>query len=86
MLRQGGQLFMIGYGGKIEVPTVDLVVNEISIGGSLVGNYTELVELMELNADGKVKMHYTEYKLADINTALSDFKARKFTGRGVIVP
>jgi NAD+-dependent secondary alcohol dehydrogenase Adh1 len=86
MLRQGGQLFMIGYGGKIEVPTVDLVVNEISIGGSLVGNYTELVELMELHADGKVKMHYTEYKLADINTALRDFNDRKFTGRGVIVP
>jgi NAD+-dependent secondary alcohol dehydrogenase Adh1 len=86
MLRQGGQLLMIGYGGKIEVPTVNLVVNEMNIGGSLVGNYTELVELMELNADGKVKMHYTEYKLSDINAALTDFKDRKFTGRGVIVP
>jgi NAD+-dependent secondary alcohol dehydrogenase Adh1 len=86
MARQGGQVIMIGYGGKIEVPTVQLVVQEMSIGGSLVGNYTELVELMELNADGKVKMHYTQYKLDDINTALSDFKNRKFSGRGVIVP
>ena len=42
---------------------VHLVIEEINIGGSLVGNYTELVELMELNADGKVKMHYTQYKL-----------------------
>lgn len=25
---------------------------EVNIGGSLVGNFTELVELMELNADG----------------------------------
>ncbi|TIV06910.1 MAG: NAD(P)-dependent alcohol dehydrogenase, partial [Mesorhizobium sp.] len=49
-------------------------------------NFTELVELMELNADGKVKMHYTEYNLASINTALDDFKNRRFTGRGVIVP
>lgn len=86
MVRKGGQLFVVGYGGTINVPTLHLVVEEINIGGSLVGNFTELVELMELNADGKVKMHYTKYRLADINTAISDFKARRFTGRGVIVP
>ena len=79
-------MFVVGYGGRIEVPTVHLVIEEVNIGGSLVGNYTELVELMELNADGKVKMHYTEYGLADINTAIDDFKNRRFTGRGVIVP
>ena len=50
------------------------------------GNYTELVELMELNADGKVKMHYTQYSLDNINVALDDFKNRRFAGRGVIVP
>lgn len=86
LLRQGGELIVVGYGGKIEVPTLDLVVNEIKIGGSLVGDYTELVELMELNADGKVKMHYTQYKLDDINQAIDDFKNRRFTGRGVLVP
>lgn len=77
---------MVGYGGTVEVPTLELVANEIRIGGSFVGDYTELVELMELNADGKVKMHHTAYKLADINTAIDDFKNRRFTGRGVIVP
>lgn len=86
MVRKGGQMLVIGYGGKVEVPTVHLVIEEINIGGSLVGNYTELVELMELNADGKVKMHYTKYGLNDINTALDDFKNRRFAGRGVIVP
>ena len=39
-----------------------------------------------LNADGKVKMHYSRYALDDINTAIDDFKNRRFTGRGVIVP
>jgi NAD+-dependent secondary alcohol dehydrogenase Adh1 len=86
LLRQGGELIMVGYGGQIEIPTLDLVANEIKIGGSLVGDYIELVELMELNADGKVKMHQTEYKLANINQAIDDFKNRRFTGRGVIVP
>ncbi|MCV3274264.1 NAD(P)-dependent alcohol dehydrogenase [Roseobacter sinensis] len=86
LLRQGGELIVVGYGGTIEVPTLELVINEIKIGGSLVGDYTELVELMELNADGLVKMHYTEYTLDDINTSIDDFKNRRFTGRGVIVP
>ena len=86
MVGKGGQMFVVGYGGRIEVPTVHLTGQEISIGGSLVGNFTELVELMELNADGKVKMHYSEYRLADINTAIDDFKNRRFTGRAVLVP
>ena len=86
LARQGGQVLIVGYGGQLEVPTVQMVVQEINIGGSLVGNFTELVELMELNADGKVKMHYSQYSLDDINTALDDFKNRRFAGRGVIVP
>lgn len=86
LLRQGGELIMVGYGGTVEVPTLDLVANEIKIGGSLVGDFVELVELMEMNADGKVKMHQTEYSLDNINQAIVDFNDRKFTGRGVIVP
>lgn len=86
MLRQGGQHFVIGYGGRVEVPAVTLVIQEIGVSGSLVGNYTELVELMELHADGKVKMHSREYRLEEINTAIDDFQHRRFAGRAVIVP
>lgn len=86
LLRQGGELIVVGYGGTIEIPTLELVVNEIKIGGSLVGDFIELVELMELNADGLVKMHYTEFSLDNINQAIDDFKNRRFVGRGVIVP
>jgi NAD+-dependent secondary alcohol dehydrogenase Adh1 len=76
----------VGYGGKVEVPTVHMIISEIAIAGSLVGNYMELVELMELNAEGRVKLHAQQYKLADINTAIEDFKNRRIVGRGVIVP
>lgn len=86
MLRPGGTHFVIGYGGEVRVPTVQLVIQEVSIAGSLVGNYLELVELMELNAEGRVKLHAQQYKLSQINQALSDFKQRKIVGRGVIVP
>jgi NAD+-dependent secondary alcohol dehydrogenase Adh1 len=86
MLRQGGTHFIVGYGGKIEVPTVHMVINEIAIAGSLVGNYLELVELMELNAEGRVNLHAQQYSLDNINTAINDFKNRRIVGRGVIVP
>ena len=86
MLRQGGTHFIVGYGGKIEVPTVHMVIHEIAIAGSLVGNYLELVELMELNAEGRVKLHAQEYALDHINVAINDFKNRQIVGRGVIVP
>jgi NAD+-dependent secondary alcohol dehydrogenase Adh1 len=86
MLRRGGTHFIVGYGGTIEVPTLHIIINEITIAGSLVGNYMELVELMELNAEGRVKMSYQEYSLDNINAALTDFKNRNIVGRGVIVP
>src|SRR3990172_2037763 len=86
MLRQGGTHFIVGYGGKIEVPTVHMIINEIAIAGSLVGNYMELVELMELNAEGRVKLHAQQYSLDNINVGINDFKNRNIVGRGVIVP
>jgi len=70
----------------VKVPAVHMVINEIAVAGSLVGNYLELVELMELNAEGRVKLHAQQYSLANINTAVQDFKNRKIVGRGVIVP
>lgn len=86
MLRQGGTHYIVGYGGKIEVPTVHIIINEIAIAGSLVGNYMELVELMELNAEGRVNLHAQQYSLDNINAAINDFKNRRIVGRGVIVP
>jgi NAD+-dependent secondary alcohol dehydrogenase Adh1 len=86
MLRQGGTDYVIGYGGQVKVPTVHMVIQEIAVAGSLVGNYMELVELMELNAEGRVKLHGEQYKLADINKAIDDFKNRRIVGRGIIVP
>jgi NAD+-dependent secondary alcohol dehydrogenase Adh1 len=86
MLRQGGTHFVVGYGGEIRIPTVHLIIQEVAVAGSLVGNYMELVELMELNAEGKVKLHAQEYSLDNINAAITDFKNRQIIGRGVIVP
>lgn len=86
MLRQGGTHFIVGYGGEVRIPTMHMAFREIAVAGSLVGNYMELVELMELNAEGKVKLHAQQYSLDNINAAITDFKNRQIVGRGVIVP
>jgi NAD+-dependent secondary alcohol dehydrogenase Adh1 len=86
MLRQGGTHIVVGYGGTVEVPTIDMIFSEISVVGSLVGNYTELSELMTLNAEGKVKLHSQRYSLDEVGSAVSDLEHGRIKGRGVLVP
>ena len=49
MIARGGRYVVVGYGGRLEVPTYDLVGNEITIAGSLVGSHADLVELASLS-------------------------------------
>ena len=86
MLKQGGVYYVVGYGGQVEIPTLQIIFTEIEVVGSLVGSYIELVELMELAARGRVKLTGREYPLDDINQAIDDLMAVSIQGRGVIVP
>ena len=86
MLKQGGVYYVVGYGGQVEIPTLQIIFTEIEVVGSLVGSYIELVELMELAARGRVKLTGREYPLDDINQAIDDLMAVGIQGRGVIVP
>ncbi len=52
MLRRAGSYYVIGYGGKLNVPTIDIISTEINFIGNLVGTYNDLVELMTLTAQG----------------------------------
>jgi NAD+-dependent secondary alcohol dehydrogenase Adh1 len=86
MLRQGGSHIVVGYGGTLQIPTIDIIFSEVSVVGSLVGNYTELSELMTLHADGKVGLRTQRYRLDQINEALDDLDHGRIKGRGVLVP
>ena len=86
MLKKGGIYWVVGYGGVVEVPAIDYIFSEIAVMGSLVGNYNELSELMTMAGQGRVHLTGVEYKLDDINTAISDLHHAKMRGRGVIVP
>jgi NAD+-dependent secondary alcohol dehydrogenase Adh1 len=86
MTRNAGSYYIVGYGGKIEIPAVTMIITEKNIIGNLVGTYPELVELMALADRGLVKLATKEYKLKDANKALHDLHNGKIKGRAVLVP
>ncbi len=86
MLRRGGTYSIVGYGGTVSTPTVNMIVQELSIIGNFVGTYRDLVELMELNAQGKVRITSQRYPLSDATRALDDLKHGRILGRAVLIP
>ena len=86
MLAVGGTYFVIGYGGRVDLPAIEIISREISVVGSLVGSFTELAELMALAAQGKVKLETREYGLEEVNVALAQLRDGHLHGRGVLVP
>lgn len=86
MTRPAGSYFVIGYGGQVEIPTLDFVAGEKNVVGNIVGTYTDLAELMVLAQAGKVTLHTARYPLADAVQALHDLDAGKVRGRAILVP
>jgi D-arabinose 1-dehydrogenase-like Zn-dependent alcohol dehydrogenase len=86
MLRRGGTYSIVGYGGTLTNPTVDMIVRELRIVGNFVGSYRDLVELMELNRQGKVRISMKPYPLAEAPRAIEDLRAGRILGRAVLVP
>jgi NAD+-dependent secondary alcohol dehydrogenase Adh1 len=86
MLRRSGDYHVVGYGGMLTVPTIDIISAEINFIGNLVGSYTDLVELMVLAAQGKVALHTVRYPLTDFAQALRDLDEGRIRGRAILVP
>jgi NAD+-dependent secondary alcohol dehydrogenase Adh1 len=86
LLKRKGYYFVIGYGGTLEVPTMQMILTEINFIGNLVGSYNDLVELMDLAAQGRVRLHTASYPLDRINTAIEDLDSGRLRGRGILVP
>jgi NAD+-dependent secondary alcohol dehydrogenase Adh1 len=85
-LRNRGSYYSIGYGGAVNVDTIEIISREISVVGNLVGSYTDLVELMTLTAQGKIALHTQLYDLTDAVQAMHDLNEGKLVGRGILVP
>ncbi len=86
MLRRAGSDYIIGYGGNLNVPTIDIISTEINFIGNLVGTYNDLVDLMTLTLQGKVNLHTAIYPLDAATDAIHDLDSGKLHGRGILVP
>ncbi|MEV5383019.1 NAD(P)-dependent alcohol dehydrogenase [Streptomyces sp. NPDC052721] len=85
-LRRNGNYYVIGYGGHLHVPTIDVISTEINFIGNLVGSYNDLSELMVLAARGKVTLHTQRYPLASFQQALDDLDSGAVRGRAILIP
>ncbi|WP_411283926.1 NAD(P)-dependent alcohol dehydrogenase [Lapillicoccus sp.] len=86
MTRPSGSYYVIGYGGTLTIPTLDVISTERNIVGNIVGTYNELVELMVLAEAGKVTLHTKTYPLDAAQDALRDLDAGLVRGRAILVP
>lgn len=85
MTRDAGSYFVIGYGGALSVPTIDIISREINVIGNLVGTYNDLEELMTLTARGQVSLRTKTYPLASALDALDDLDNGRIPGGRAIL-
>ncbi|TDO46619.1 NAD+-dependent secondary alcohol dehydrogenase Adh1 [Kribbella sp. VKM Ac-2527] len=86
MTAPNGSYFVIGYGGQLQVPTLDIISTERNIIGNIVGTFNELAELMALAQAGKVTLHTRTYPLDAAAEAVADLDAGRVRGRAILVP
>ena len=86
MTGETGSYFVIGYGGELHIPTLDIITTERNVIGNIVGTYNDLAELMVLAEGGKVSLHTRTYPLDAAPEAFADLDAVRVRGRAILVP
>ena len=86
MTAPAGSYFVIGYGGTLQIPTLDIISTERNVIGNIVGTFNELAELMALAEGGKVTLHTRTYPLDAAVEAFNDLDAGRVRGRAILVP
>lgn len=88
VLRKRGNLILVGlFGGSMPLSLVTIPLKSITIQGAYTGNYSDMVELIELAKKGVIKPVISKrYSIDEANEALENLKARKIIGRAVINP
>lgn len=85
MLRRGGTCSLVGLPpGEFPTPIFDVVLNGLTIRGSIVGTRNDIAESLAFAADGKVKAHYEVEPLENINSIFDRMKKGQIQGRIVM--
>jgi alcohol dehydrogenase, propanol-preferring len=86
LVRRKGTISLVGLPpGEFRTPIFDVVMNRITLRGSIVGGREDLAEAIAFAAEGKVRPEIREAKLEDINQVFDDLKAGKVEGRVVLM-
>ncbi len=86
MLRRAGDYYVVGYGGSIDVATIDIISAEINFIGNLVGSYNDLCDLMALAAHSAVNLRTQKYRLDDFQSAIDDLSSGSVRDRAILTP
>ena len=86
LVRRKGTVSLVGLPpGEFETPIIDVVMNRITIRGSIVGGREDLAEAIAFAAEGKVRPAINKVRLEDVNDVFAGLKAGKISGRAVMV-
>ena len=86
MLRPGGTYYLVGYGGTVTLPTMQLILGEITLAANLIGTYADLAGLVTLAGQGKVVLHSSRYPLEAANDAIDDLRHGRIHGLAILIP
>ena len=85
MVRRGGTISLNGLPpGSFPLPIFDMVLNGITVRGSIVGTRLDLQEALEFAAAGKVRATVATERLENINDVFSRMHAGAIDGRVVL--
>ena len=86
LVRRKGTISLVGLPpGEFQTPIFDVVMNRITIRGSIVGGREDLAEAIAFAAEGKVCAEIHKSKLEDVNKVFADLKDGTVNGRAVLV-
>jgi NAD+-dependent secondary alcohol dehydrogenase Adh1 len=86
MLAELGTFGLIGFGGTITAPSAAMVGQEQSVVANLVGSWTDLWEVLQLHAAGKITLKTETHPLDQVNEVLGRLRDGEITGRAVLLP
>lgn len=85
IIRRGGTMVLNGLPpGKFDLSIFEMVLEGITVRGSIVGTRLDLKEALDIAARGKVKAHISVEPLENINDIFDRMEAGKIDGRIVI--
>ncbi|GAB2802596.1 alcohol dehydrogenase AdhP [Halomonas shantousis] len=85
MVRRGGTVSLNGLPpGDFPLPIFDVVLNGITVRGSIVGTRSDLQEALDFASEGKVKATVSTDRLENINTVLEHLYRGQVEGRVVL--